>query len=108
MSTRKLINNFYVKYKNKIYFHKIILIAAIVTAILDVAIVVYAFLLYPNNRLLVSLVSLIADFAIFNTTFVVLFNSSNKNRYIKEDGTKDSQKLRQDSIKLVTTSGFLK
>lgn len=106
MSPWTLINSFYVKYKNIIHFNKNILIAAIVTAILDVVIVVYASSLYPNNSLLVSMVSLIADFAIFNTTFVTLFYFGNKDRYLREDGTKDSQKLKQDSIKLVTTLGL--
>ncbi|MGN6615030.1 MAG: hypothetical protein ACTHKC_08305 [Candidatus Nitrosocosmicus sp.] len=106
MSPWKLINNFYNKYKNIIHFNKHILIAAIYTAILDVMIVVYTSSLYPNNSLLVSMVSLIADFAIFNTTFVALFYFSNKNRYVREDGAKDSQKLKQDSIKLVTTLGL--
>jgi hypothetical protein len=106
MSPLNLINSFYVKYKNIIHFNKNILIAAIVTAILDVVIVVYASLLYPNNSLLVSMVSLIADFAIFNTTFVTLFYFGNKDRYLREDGTKDSQKLKQYSIKLVTTLGL--
>ncbi len=41
MSSLKLINNFYIKYKSIIHFNKNILIAAIVTAILDVVIVVY-------------------------------------------------------------------
>jgi hypothetical protein len=106
MSPWELINDFYIKYKNIIHFNKNILFAAIVTAILDVVIVVYTSLLYPNNSLLVSMVSLIADFAIFNTTFVLLFYLSNKDRYVREDGTKDSQKLKQDSIKLVTTLGL--
>jgi|1185.fasta_scaffold185441_1 hypothetical protein len=106
MSHWKLINDFYIKYKNIIHFNKNILIAAIVTAILDVVIVVYTSLLYPNNSLLVSMVSLIADFAIFNTTFIALFYFNNKGRYVIDDGTKDSQKLKQDSIKLVTTLGL--
>lgn len=106
MSPWKLINNFYIKYKNIIHFNKNILIAAIVIAILDMVIVVYTSLLYPNNSLLVSIVSLIVDFATFNTTFVALFYFSNKDRYTREDGTKDSQKLKQDSIKLVTTLGL--
>jgi len=106
MSPRNLINNFYVKYKNVIHFNKNILIAAIVTAILDMLIVVYTSLLYPDNSLLVSIVSLVADFAIFNTTFVTLFYFGNKVKYEIEDGTKDSQKLRPDSIKLVTTLGL--
>ena len=106
MNLWNLINNFYLKYKNIIHFNKNILIAAIVTAILDIVIVVYLFLLYPGNSLLISIVSLIADFIIFNATFVALFYSDNKDRYYKEDGTKDSQKLKHDSIKLVTTLGL--
>jgi archaellum biogenesis protein FlaJ (TadC family) len=106
MSPWNLINDFYVKYKNIIHFNKNILLAAIVTAILDVAIVVFASLLYPQNALLVSMVSLVADFAIFNTTFVALFYFGNRDRYWREDGTKDHQKLKKDSIKLVTALGL--
>lgn len=106
MNLWSLINNFYLKYKNIIHFNKNILIAAIVTAILDIVIVVYLSLLYPGNSLLISLVSLIADFMIFNAAFVSLFYLDNKDRYFKEDGTKDSQKLKLDSIKLVTTLGL--
>lgn len=106
MSTWKLINNFYIKYKHIIHFNKNILIAAIVTAILDMVIVIYASLLYANNNLLISIISLIADFATFNSTFVALFYFGNKDRYEREDGTKASQKLKHDSFKLVTTLGL--
>lgn len=47
-----------------------------------------------------------ADFAIFNLIFIILFYLENKQRYLKSDGTKDKQKLRQDSLKLVTTLGL--
>ena len=47
-----------------------------------------------------------ADFAIFNLIFIILFYLEKKQRYLKSDGTKDNQQLRQDSIKLVTTLGL--
>ena len=106
MSPWKLINNFYIKYKHVIHFNKNILIAAIITAIFDMVIVIYTSLLYTNNNLLISIVSLFADFATFNTTFVALFYFDNKDRYKREDVTKDNKKLKHDSFKLVTTLGL--
>jgi hypothetical protein len=69
-------------------------------------IVIYASLLYTNNNLLISILSLIADFVTFNTTFVFLFYFGNKDRYKREDGTTDDKKLKHDSFKLVTTLGL--
>lgn len=105
MGPWEYINNFYFKYKNIIHFNKNLLIAAIITAILDLVIVVYASSIYSHNSLLVSLISLVADFAIFNSTFVFLFYLSNRDRYLKYDMTLDNRKLRQESFKLVTTLG---
>ena len=56
----------YSKYKDIISFNKNIIIAAIITAIADVFIVNYASVLYPTNYLLISIISLVADFLIFN------------------------------------------
>ncbi|WP_458718654.1 hypothetical protein [Candidatus Nitrosocosmicus sp. R] len=106
MNHNGLINNFYSKYRDIIHFNKNFLIASIVTALLDVAIVTYASITYAGNNLLISIISLTADFAIFNLIFIILFYVENKQRYLKSDGTKDKQQLRQDSIKLVTTLGL--
>ena len=106
MNHNGLINNFYSKYRDIIHFNKNFLIASIVTALLDVAIVTYASITYAGNNLLISIISLTADFAIFNLIFIILFYVENKQRYLKSDGTKDKQQLRQDSIKFITTLGL--
>ena len=106
MNHNGLINKFYSKYRDIIHFNKNFLIASIITALLDVVIVTYASITYAGNNLLISIISLTADFAIFNLIFIILFYLENKQRYLKSDGTKDKQQLRQDSIKLVTTLGL--
>lgn len=106
MNHNGLINKFYSKYRDIIHFNKNFLIASIITALLDVVIVTYASITYAGNNLLISIISLTADFAIFNLIFIILFCLENKQRYLKSDGTKDKQQLRQDSIKLVTTLGL--
>lgn len=106
MNPNGLINNFYSKYRDIIHFNKNFLIASIITALLDVVIVTYASITYADNNLLISIISLTTDFAIFNFIFIILFYLENKQRYLKSDGTKDKQQLRQDSIKLVTTLGL--
>ena len=106
MNHNGLINNFYSKYREIIHFNKNFLIASIITALLDVVIVTYASITYAGNNLLISIISLTADFAIFNLIFIILFYLENKQRYLKSDGTRDKQQLRQDSIKLVTTLGL--
>lgn len=106
MNHNGLINKFYSKYRDIIHFNKNFLIASIITALLDVVIVTYASITYAGNNLLISIISLTADFAIFNLIFIILFYVENKQRYLKSDGTKDKQQLRQDSIKLVTTLGL--
>lgn len=106
MAPWEFINNFYLKYKSIIHFNKNILIAAVITAILDVVIVVYVSAIYSHNSLLISMISLVADFAIFNSTFVFMFYLSNRHRYFNDDGMFDNRKLRQESVKLVTTLGI--
>jgi hypothetical protein len=106
MNLNGLINNFYNKYKDILHFNKNFLIASIITALLDVVIVTCASIVYSGNNLLISSISLTADFAIFNLIFITLFYLENKQRYLKSDGTKDKQQLRLDSVKLVTTLGL--
>ena len=63
----------YSKYRDIISFNKNIIIAAIITAIADVFIVNYASVLYPTNYLMISIISLVADFAIFNIFYYIVF-----------------------------------
>jgi hypothetical protein len=96
----------YSKYRDTILFNKNIIIAAIITAIADVFVVNYASVLYPVNYLLISVISLVADFAIFNIFFILLFFIDNKSKYVNLDGSKNKQKIKQDLKKLVTIIGF--
>jgi hypothetical protein len=98
--------NFYNKYKELILFNRNIIISAIITAVVDIYIVTYASWIYPNNYFIISFLSLIADFAIYNFTFIMLFFKDNRHRYKNKDGTKNRQKIRQDSLKLLTTLGL--
>ncbi len=96
----------YSKYRDIISFNKNIIIAAIITAIADVFIVNYASVLYPTNYLLISFISLVADFAIFNIFFIILYFIDNRFKYVNTDGTKNTQQIKQDLKKLITIIGL--
>ena len=100
------IRKYYFKYKDIISFNKNIIIAAIITAIADIFIVNYASILYPTNYLLISVISLVADFAIYNIFFIILYFIDNRFKYINSDGTKNKQKIKQDLKKLITIIGI--
>lgn len=101
------IKKFYSKYRDIISFNKNIIIAAIITAIVDVFVVNYASILYHTNYLLISVISLVADFAIFNIFFIILYFIDNRSKYVNpEDGSKNNQKIKEDLKKLVTIIGF--
>ena len=97
MSLSDLIKDFYSKNRNVIHFNKNLLTSAIITAIADIAIVTLCASLFYQNSLLISSVSLIADFIVFNTIFIVLLYKDN---IIKKE------RLRQDSLKFLTTLGL--
>ncbi|WP_458746589.1 hypothetical protein [Candidatus Nitrosocosmicus sp. T] len=97
MSLSCLIKNFYDKNRNVIHYNTNLLISAIITAIADIAIVTLSASLFNENYLLISSVSLIADFIVFNSTFIVLLY---KDKIIK------NERLRQDSVKFLTTLGL--
>jgi hypothetical protein len=96
----------YSKYRDIISFNKNIIIAAIITAIADVFIVNYASEIYPTNYLLISIISLVADFAIFNIFFIIFYFIDNRFKYVNTDGTKNTQKVKQDLKKLITIIGL--
>jgi hypothetical protein len=101
------IKKFYSKYRDIISFNKNIIIAAIITAIVDVFVVNYASILYHTNYLLISVISLVVDFAIFNIFFIILYFIDNRFKYVNpEDGSKNNQKIKEDLKKLVTIIGF--
>lgn len=97
MSIDCLIKDFYIKYRNVIHYNKILGISAIITAIADIAIVTLSASIFYENYLLISSISLVADFIVFNSIFVVL---------LRKDNIIEKERLRQDSIKLLTTLGL--
>ncbi len=101
-----LIINFYNKYKELIHFNKNIVISAIITAIMDIFIVKLGYFIYSNNPFIISSISLVADFAIYNFIFVLLFFEYNKHKYKNNDGTKNNQKIKKDFINLLIAIGF--
>ncbi|HKR74274.1 MAG TPA: hypothetical protein VJR94_09200 [Candidatus Nitrosocosmicus sp.] len=97
MSLSNLIKDFYSKNRIVIHYNKNLLTSAIITAIADIAIVTLSASLFYQNSLLISSVSLIVDFMVFNSIFIVLLYKDN---IIKKE------RLRQDSLKFLTTLGI--
>lgn len=100
------IRKYYFKYKDIISFNKNIIMAAIITAIADIFIVNYVYILYPTNYFLISIISLVTDFLIYNASFILSYFVDNKSRYINSDGSKNYQKIKQDLKKLITIIGL--
>ncbi|HYF99020.1 MAG TPA: hypothetical protein VD815_02920, partial [Candidatus Saccharimonadales bacterium] len=90
MSIECLIKDFYIKYRNVIHYNKNLAISAIITAIADIAIVTLSASIFNENYLLISSISLVADFIVFNSIFVVL---------LYKDNILKKERLRQDSMK---------
>ena len=97
MSVSCLIKDFYSKHRNLINYNKNLVIAAIITAIADIIIVTLSASIFNQNYLLISSISLVADFITFNSIFIILLYKDN---IIKKE------RLRQDSIKFLTTLGL--
>ncbi|HLN35207.1 MAG TPA: hypothetical protein VK250_08000 [Nitrososphaeraceae archaeon] len=100
------IKNFYKKHKYIILFNKNIFVAAIITAILDIFIVNHAALVFTTNYVLISSVSLAADFSIYNASFIILYFIDNTGRSQNFDRRKNIQKLRYSLGKIITVIGF--
>jgi len=100
------IKNFYKKHKYIILFNKNIFVAAIITAILDIFIVNHAALVFTTNYVLISSVSLAADFTIYNASFIILYFIDNTSRSQNFDRRKNIQKLRYSLGKIITVIGF--
>ena len=97
------ISKFYSKYRDIISFNKNIVIAAIINAIANVFIVNYISIIYVTNYLLISIISIVADFLIYNISFVILYLIDNRSKYINPlDGSKNNQKIKQDLKRLLT------
>jgi hypothetical protein len=102
----KSILNPYLKYKNIILFNKNIILAGILTAVTDIFIVNYASSIYLSNYLIISGISLIADFLIYNNSFIILYFLDNRIKYTNYDGSMNKQRIKQDLKKLLTVIGF--
>jgi hypothetical protein len=100
------IYKFYSKYREIISFNKNIIIAAIINAIANVFIVNYASIIYVTNYLLISVISIVADFLIYNVSFIILYLIDNRSKYVNPDGNKNNQKIKQDLKKLITIIGL--
>ena len=100
------IYKFYSKYREIISFNKNIIIAAIINAIANVFIVNYASIIYVTNYLLISVISIIADFLIYNVSFIILYLIDDRSKYVNPDGSKNNQKIKQDLKKLITIIGL--
>ena len=96
----------YYQYKNIILFNKNLVISRIITAIADIFIVNYASSIFLSNYLIISSISLVCDFLIYNNSFIILYLLDNRSKYINSDGTKNKQKIKQDLKKLITVIGF--
>ena len=100
------IYKFYSKHREIISFNKNIIIAAIINAIANIFIVNYASIIYVTNYLLISVISIVADFLIYNVSFIILYLIDNRSKYVNPDGSKNNQKIKQDLKKLITIIGL--
>ena len=96
----------YYQYKNIILFNKNLVISGIITAIADIFIVNYASSIFVSNYLIISGISLVCDFLIYNILFIIFYFFDNRSQYINSYGIKNKQKLKQDLKKLITVIGF--
>ncbi len=94
------------QYKNIILFNKNLVISRIITAIADIFIVNYASSIFLSNYLIISSISLVCDFLIYNNSFIILYFLDNRIKYTNYDGSMNKQRIKQDLKKLLTVIGF--
>ena len=99
------IKNFYKKHEYIILFNKNIFVAAIITAIADIFVLNHAALVFTTNYMVISSVSLAADFSIYNASFIILYFLDNTGRCQNFHGRKNIQKLRYGFGKIITVIG---
>ena len=100
------IKTFYYKYRSIILFNKNLILAGIIAAVADIFIVNYASSIFVSNYLIISGISLVGDFLIYNILFIIFYFFDNRSQYINSYGIKNKQKLKQDLKKLITVIGF--
>ena len=96
----------YYKYRNTILFNKNLILAGIIAAVADIFIVNYASRLFVSNYLIISGISLVGDFLIYNILFIIFYFFDNRSQYINSYGIKIKQKIKKDLKKLITIIGF--
>jgi hypothetical protein len=96
----------YYKYRNIILFNKNLILAGIIAAVADIFIVNYASSIFVSNYLIISGISLVGDFLIYNILFIAFYFFDNRSQYINSYGIKNKQKIKQDLKKLITVIGF--
>ena len=101
-----LVKDYYYNYKNIIDFNKNIIVSAIVTAICDMIILAMASSIFVSSHLEIATLSLVGDFIIFNSLFMILFYLNWKKK--REQITSDSKEESIKSIihRLVSTLGI--
>lgn len=104
----KSILNPYLKYKNIILFNKNIILAGIIAAVTDIFIVNYASSIFLSSYLIILGIFLIADFLIYNNSFIILYFLDNRIKYTNYDGSMNKQRIKQDLKKLLIVIGFAK
>jgi len=96
----------YFKYKNIILFNKNIILAGIIAAVTDIFIMNYAYSIFLSNYLIVSEISLVGDFLVYNSFFTILYFLDNRKKYINSGRSMNKQKIKQDLKKLITVIGL--
>src|ERR671921_2638580 len=61
---------------------------------------------YLSNYLIISGISLVGDFLIYNILFILFYFFDNRSQYINSYGIKNKQKIKQNLKKLITVIGF--
>ena len=69
----EFIKTFYYKYRNIILFNKNLILAGIIAAVADIFIVNYASSIFVSNYLIISGISLVGDFLIYNILFIAFY-----------------------------------
>ena len=101
-----LVKDYYYNYKNIIDFNKNIIVSAIVTAICDMIILAMASSIFVSSHLEIATLSLVGDFIIFNSLFMILFylNWKKKGKQITSDSKEES--IKSIIHRLVSTLGI--
>jgi hypothetical protein len=96
----------YFKYKNIILFNKNLILAGVIAAVADIFIMTYASSIFLSNYLIISVISLVGDFLVYNSFFISFYFLDNRIKYINSGGSMNKQKIKQDLKKLITVIGL--